>query len=124
MAETSIYPECPPSEQGDGWTVQRIGDIAICFTVEHFTGLRPVEKTGFVSTLKYGQVDLRTKPPVAFSSEPAISASMSGRDGFTISTNYDEVAGEVAFSLALMNLSATDVYVRIIAIGTVDDNAG
>ena len=62
---------------------------------------------------------LRTKPPVEFSPSPAISASMSGRDGFTASTSYDEATKEIEVSLALMNFSATDVYMRIIAIGKV-----
>ena len=44
---------------------------------------------------------------------------MSGRDGFTASTNYYMETDEIEVSLALMNFSATNVYMRIIAIGKV-----
>ena len=104
--------------------VSRIGDMAVCAIVKQFTGLSPTVTTGFNATLQYGAVDVRIESPLRFVNTPAISANMSGRDGFTVSTNYDTVTNEVAVRLALTNFSATDLWLRVIMVGRVADDGG
>ena len=83
------------------------------------SGISPAINSGFNATLQYGAVTLRLAVPVSFSGQPAISVAMGNRDGFVSSTNFDSSTGEVVVSLAMMNFSAANVYLRVIAIGKV-----
>ena len=42
---------------------------------------------------------------------------MGNREGFVSSCNYDSATNDLVVSLALMNFSATDVFLRAIVIG-------
>ena len=56
---------------------------------------------------------------MTFSGQPAAVASIGNRSGFVDSCNYDNATQDLVVSMALMNFSATDVFLRAIVIGEV-----
>ena len=92
--------------------------MVICTLAKLFS-ISTVTSSGFGETLKYGSAGLRIALPVPLSGQPAAVVSMGNREGFVSSCNYDSAASDLVVSLALMNFSATDVFIRAIVIGEV-----
>lgn len=102
----------------DGWTIQKIGTMAIC-SITRIFNISTTRSKGFGSTLDFGQSGVKLVPPVVFAGSPAIMASISGRDGFISTMNYNESTREMYIGLALMNFAATSIGISAIMIGEV-----
>lgn len=100
------------------WSVQRLGGVAICTLAKSFA-ISTTEQSGFGQTLRYGAASLRVASPVTFSGQPAAVANVGNRSGFVDSCNYDTVTQDLVVSMALMNFSAPDVFLRAVMIGEV-----
>ena len=100
------------------WFVQKFGNIVICSLAKSFA-VSTVEGSGYGGTLKYGDTTLRIELPVTPVRQPAITANLGNRSGFIASCNFDTVTNELVLSFALMNFSASDLYVRAIAVAEV-----
>lgn len=102
----------------DGWTIQKIGTMAICSIARTFN-ISTSHTQGFGKTLDYGGSSVKLASPVIFAGSPVIMASMQGRDGFISTTNYNESTHEMYIGLALMNFSANSIGISAIMIGEV-----
>ncbi len=102
----------------DGWTIQKIGTLAICSIARVFN-ISTKHTQGFGRTLDFGESSVKLVPPVVFTGNPTTMASMNGRDGFISTTQYNASTHEIYIGLALMNFSATTIGINVIMIGEV-----
>lgn len=101
-------------ESGD-WFVQKLGSLFVCTIAKSFS-ISTTVGSGFGQTLNYGNATVKIVLPITPASQPAAVVNIGNRTGFVASCNFDTSTNELVATLALMNFTAPDVYIRAIVV--------